>query len=951
MNTAKLFLSRNVMSFHNGRFGVIENQSALLNILCKQHAGLHIVHFNARSLNYLKLDYVRKIFENSKVDVICVTETWFNNEVSETHYSINGYKLLQRSRVNRKGGGVAIYCKSYLKTKLLNVSSDPNVEFINVEISNNVNKILISCVYNPSKSFSVEPFFNELKEYAINYDFYFICGDFNVNLLTRDRLSEDLCDVVSSVGLEIVNQQLPTRFSPNNTPSLLDLFLLSDSELLLLYDQISFISDHDLLFCTVNINFNRIDASNVVTYRDYNSIDYLSLYSELSLVDWTDCWIDPSVDGKLDIFLSQINNVFERHVPLRSFRVKNNSCPWYTQVVEQSFRHRNRLYNYWKRNPTPLSRVAFTRARNRANLLVRQAKKVYFERKLNVSLPTKELWRNVKKLGVHSRSSTVTCLDPDELNNFFCENNSLDHNHFNQLPDTSRNCTFSFSVASETDVLSALMSIRSNAIGEDGLPLKFLKIVLPFIVGSLTHIFNHIITTSTFPKLWKVARVIPIAKTPTATCPNDFRPISILPVLAKAFESIMSNQIINYLKTNSLIHPLQSGFREAHSCTTAALKVMDDIRPEYDDGNLTLMCFLDFSKAFDKVDHSILCFKLKNYFGFGCSALKLLGNYLSERFQKVVVGDNVSGLRRIISGVPQGSVLGPLMFSMFVNDIFSVVNYAKIHAYADDIQLYISNRVGLLEDMCQRLNDDLISIVGWAKLNNLMLNPVKSLVLPVSRTKLDSLDFPDIYLEGTVLKYVDKVKYLGFYINSTLTCKDHINIVVRNVFLTLRNLRMSSEFVPIAVKKKLVIQLILPLITYSAEVYSNIDSQSLHKIQVAFNSATRYVYGIGRYSSVSSWRKMILGCDLLDYLRIRNLLFLHGLLYRKTPSYLYEKLAFGTSTRCMTLLIPRYLHLNTSRFFFINAIKLWNSLPISLKCIQGKNSFAKALFDYYSKNN
>lgn len=271
-----------------------------------------------------------------------------------------------------------------------------------------------------------------------------------------------------------------------------------------------------------------------------------------------------------------------------------------------------------------------------------------------------------------------------------------------------------------------------------------------------------------------------------------------------------------------------------------------------------------------------------------------------------------------------------------------------MNAYADDIQLYISNRVGLIEDTCCRLNEDLNAIEKWAEANNLMLNPRKSFVLPISKTKLNFGQFPSVYLGNTALKYVEKVKYLGFYINSTLSCKDHINNVIRNVFLTLRNLRMSSYFTPTETKRKLVLQLILPHITYAAEVYSKLDSHSLHKLQVSFNNATRYVYGLRRFSSISSWRRMVLGCDLVDYLRMRNLLFLHRLLYKKTPAYLYDKISFGRSIRCMTLIIPRFYSQYTNRFFFVNAIKLWNTLPLNIKLITRKNSFKQALFDFIS---
>lgn len=259
--------------------------------------------------------------------------------------------------------------------------------------------------------------------------------------------------------------------------------------------------------------------------------------------------------------------------------------------------------------------------------------------------------------------------------------------------------------------------------------------------------------------------------------------------------------------------------------------------------------------------------------------------------------------------------------------------------------------MGMIDDMCCRLNEDLLAIGKWAENNRLLLNPIKSIVLPICRSELDTSNLPAIYLGNTSLQYIHKTKYLGFHINSTLTCTDHINNVVKNIYYVLRNLRVSSNFTPIETKRKLVLQLIVPLINYFAEVYSQLDSRSLQKLLVAFNNTTRYIYGISRYSSITSWRKMILGYDLVDHLRIRNLLFLHRLIHTQTPLYLHSKLLHGLSTRRMTLIIPEHKYLSSSRHFFVNAIKQWNALPNSIKLETRRNSFKKALLEHITANN
>lgn len=508
--------------------------------------------------------------------------------------------------------------------------------------------------------------------------------------------------------------------------------------------------------------------------------------------------------------------------------------------------------------------------------------------------------------------------------------------------------SFSFSPVVELDVGKSISQIKSNAISEDGIPLKFIKLLLPHLIRPLTHIINFCFMSSSFPDLWKVATVLPVAKKQNPCNVNDFRPISILSPLAKVAEKLMAQQITNYLVDKNLLSTYQSGFRSGHGCSSAMVKVIDDIRPEYDAGSMTLLCLLDFTKAFDKVNHQRLCSKLNYLFGFCDSAVNLMSSYLCNRYQKVKVGQLSSGYNSVLSGVPQGSILGPLLFSMFINDIFSVCNHASIHAYADDVQLYLSRRTGLIDDLCCRMNEDLCSISKWADINGLLLNSSKSYVLPICRVKTCVNDVSDLFIGPNKLTVVSKIVNLGFYVNSSLSCVDHVNSIVKKVYYILRNLRISANVTPVNIKRKLVIQLILPVITYSEVVYSKLDSSSMLKLQLAFNYATRYVYGLRKFDQLSSFRNAILGCNLTAYLNARNCMYLHKIIYAKTPGYLYAKVQFCMSRRSLVLIVPRHSSLISSRLFFINAIRLWNALPRRIREIIRRGPFRQSILSYFS---
>lgn len=316
------------------------------------------------------------------------------------------------------------------------------------------------------------------------------------------------------------------------------------------------------------------------------------------------------------------------------------------------------------------------------------------------------------------------------------------------------------------------------------------------------------------------------------------------------------------------------------------MKVLDDIRVPYDRDEFTLLRLLDFSKAFDCVNHQLLCYKLEYYFGFNHVAVELVRSYLSSRKQRVKVGNVYSSWSDVKSGVPQGSLLGPLLFSIFINDIFKVPKFVNIHAYADDIQLYLSDKIGLLDDLYCRFNVDLSAVTLWAKKNLLQLNPSKSVLLPITHS---NDDFPTLYIKGYPLATMNKASNLGFIINRSLTCTDHLNGVISRIFLMLRSMRTVSGYIPPTAKRTPVLQLIVPLITYAQLIYSRLDSRSLHKLEVAFNNATMFVFGLGRYQHISEWKTKILGCSISQYLDVNNYCFLYELMYTKCPNYLYEK--------------------------------------------------------------
>lgn len=267
-----------------------------------------------------------------------------------------------------------------MNTKLISQSIDGNAEYLLVELSNSVCKVLLSCVYNPNKCCRVCDYFNVLSPLAVDYENIIVCGDFNVNLLSQDSYSSRLRDVVATVGLSFVNTSIPTRYGNNCCPSLLDYFIVSDPQSVLKFDQLSFISDHDLIFCSFDLNLNS-DRTNLVNSHisfDYRFLNVDNLLNDLSHINWSMCWGLCTVNEKLAFLNDNVLSALRAHVPLRTFENRSSSCPWFNSAVQTMIRKRNKAYSRWKKNRSDANWSAFKAVRNEATSVIKREKRRFF---------------------------------------------------------------------------------------------------------------------------------------------------------------------------------------------------------------------------------------------------------------------------------------------------------------------------------------------------------------------------------------------------------------------------------------------------------------------------------------------------------------------------------------------------------------------------------------------
>jgi len=374
-----------------------------------------------------------------------------------------------------------------------------------------------------------------------------------------------------------------------------------------------------------------------------------------------------------------------------------------------------------------------------------------------------------------------------------------------------------------------------------------------------------------------------------------------------------------------------SDFRKRHSTSTILLELADNISIKLNKKHVVLILFVDFSKAFDCVNHNILCKKLENYFFFDRSAVSLINNYFSCRSQFVSLGGINSEILFVHCGVPQGSLLGPLLFSLYINDLPLVLADSHCRLYADDAQFFISGPVSKINSLIAKLNDDLDGILFWSKRNCLKLNQNKTKAMVISSQNIELDCLPKIKMNNHTIHFVDKIKNLGLFFNNRGTWITHIQHITKKVYFLLRKLWKISSYLEEWIKRKIVVALIMPHFTYCDVVFGSMSVGELDCLKSVFNSCTRFVTNRRKFDHISDVSKNILGFTLENFLNFRSIIFIKKIMLQLVPSYLSDKLQMGRSTRNVNITIPRHSSKQRHLSFFVKIPTLWNSLPIYIK--------------------
>ena len=479
-----------------------------------------------------------------------------------------------------------------------------------------------------------------------------------------------------------------------------------------------------------------------------------------------------------------------------------------TKELLQEIVTKNKMYVEWK--TTPITHINYETVKPRfkgydkiVQKDIKEAKRIYFN-KIFTTYRTnmKKTWRTINEtLNRNKKGSNVTSLfyhngktlsNLEEIANAFNVyfanigeklaseigeniNNNADYtNYISMLPSVETR--FQFKCITDNDTRLAIDKLENkNSSGHDGISNKLLKVLKFELSKSLTLIINQMITTGVFLDSFKISKIIPLFKKGDSSLLSNYRPISLLPTISKIFERILYNQLYEYFNSNNLLAEQQYGFRSNHSTEYATIKFVDHISKEMESGNTPAALYIDLSKAFDTLSFDILLYKLSHY-GIKDNAFNLLKSYLTDRKQFVVFNNQNSETTDITTGVPQGSILGPLFFSICINDLITVSDKLKFVMYADDPTIYFNIEEFDQYNLQQDITKELENITLWLKRNKLSLN-VQKTKLMVFHRKQKQIKKLNIVINGITIERVESFNFLGLIIDEGLSWKKHTDVV------------------------------------------------------------------------------------------------------------------------------------------------------------------------------
>ena len=950
-----------------------------------------LFHMNLRRLGKHKGELIALLAAlNHTFQVIVLTEIghdanhFINNNLFPSYHHF--YVLPH----GNKYGGVAIFVHKEFGNVILrddlkvSCSCQCNkciLENIWVQITNNDGNYIIGGLYRHPNG-NHQHFTCDLESTLSKIDPNSICilaGDTNIDLLKYDADSSFNYFTTLSANNFLPCITMPTRIT-HTTATLIDHIFIKLPAKFYNTDVksgnlVSDITDHLPNFVILNKG-TRPKKNKRPMVRIYSEKNIDKFKNSLENVDWETILNYADIQNMCDSFYNHIYGTFETSFPLvRQSRARSKDKKWVTSGLLTSINKKNQLYRKQLSSPSLYNTTQYKNYKNTLSTCLKEAEKLYYRNlflESNNAITT--FWKtfgqtlnpskqktkqHIEKLIINNTEVTDNDGIANGLNDYFCTigekiSNALPKSqlHFTDYLKNKLESTFFLSPITELETKKELKKLnKKKTSGPDNIPPKFINICSEYLSKPLTVIYNKSICDATFPNIWKLAKVIALYKKNDRSLPENYRPISLLNCFGKVFERLIYNQMIKFIEKHKILYINQFGFRKKFSTTLALIDTIEYIKTTLDNNQYVIGIFLDIRKAFDTVNHNIMCKKLEHY-GFRGHSLNFLRSYLSDRTQYTDVNGSQSETQEITHGVPQGSILGPLLFLLYINDLHYAITTAQTRLFADDTSLLIKGQN--IHTLKRDAEITLQEISSWFKVNKMCLSLNKSnFILFHGKRKPPHNDLSKLILGNDHIHRVKSTKYVGLIIDETLSWEDHINNLCKtltkyfSVFYNIRNLIDNK------LARTIYYACIHSRIKYGIEIYGSADENRLNKIQTLQNKLMKlltrrdFLYSTDRLHAERNILKV------KDIYETSLLHFTYNCINNNSiPNfkhfYKYQDNLYDHYTRHRKHITRNKIHteIGRSSTHYASAT-LWNTLPPELTSIKTYHSFKRTLFKRY----
>lgn len=925
--------------------------------------------FNPGSLNTGHDEFTVAFLELAP-DILAINETWLRDGEGDKAPIVPGYRFIHmprpRSIKDGRGGGVGFYIRKGINARICPHPVVPSVEQMWLRLTIVGRTVIVGTSYRAPWQDAVSHF-DALTDSIASFpkcDYLVLVGDFNIDLLDPNNSKRSLLQqFLQCLDLKQIISE-PTHFYDDYTQTLIDIVCTNTPARKVVIKHTPDLGRHAMLVVEFNIKKDK-PSPRIVTYRPIKNI-IMDLFSrDVDSICWDYFHTSLDLNGQVLALNTIITTLFDLHAPLKTSRFKGPPHPWITETVKTMMRIRDDYHRRYKLNKCDTLKDCYKTMKHIVVAAVESEKTAFFSQHINKNIHNpKKLWKNLKNnilTNEHNGGELPPQFnDPDLINSHFLNVPGSGLVRISQLTYfehhrySSDSVSFSLQPESDFTIYKILQSFKSNAQGMDGISLDMVLMTLPQSLSAITAIINNSIVHGIFPESWKLAVIKPIPKNSQPSTLSDLRPISLLPCLSKLLEKVVCLQVTKYLEDHHILPQLQSGFRRGHSTSSALLDVVDNLLAAQDQGMCSILVLLDFSRAFDSISIPLLLSKLA-FYGFDSNSLNWFSSYLDQRKQCVELrlpnGHTLkSSLQAVPRGVPQGSILGPILFILYSADIVQAITNSKFHLYADDVQLYHSFQPHDISDTVKRINGDLARVLQWSESNSLVLNPRKSkYMLLGTKARLEKLvNVPlNIQVGGVDVECVSEARSLGLILDKHLRFESHVAECVRNCFYRLRSLYRIRPYLSEEVRITLCESLILSKLNYCDVVYGSCLLVKTEKlIQRVQNACARFCFRIPPRTHVTPYLNSsnLLKMKARAKLHLAALLF--GLINTKVPSYLYQKLKWVqdysryAKRDCTHVFVtPRHKLVAFRGSFRFAASRCWNDLPPPIRASKTLHTF------------